>query len=484
MLKYLLVFSILFSTAFGQEQKIPPKVSLRMYIGALISGHGLTANPKFSTYYSKFVSPIPLSAYSDTHRNIVAYQRQKGKEFLTAKKVYGAFRNMLRTDEILVILNLAIHEKEDKEFLNVLSQNYVSRMDNILFINDSIDNSSAANTELLSFGTNKLITFGEDLEVRIISGSEGSIDISSNHRKYTDIFKHCFRQIVKNYKINDCKVEVTWKRVEGEDFFLRTPLEVYMKLVDQGRSLHATYFGDFSHTGKTRSWGLIRENFQRFIQDSNKVAYIPIDDYQDLKEISLLHGKASVINNQFVGVQFLRDVTGASGKQSNQDAMIKYMDVMSGIRSGKLKGAATLKAIEEVLKIQPNHLSARIYKELLQKKYITRMSLMNSFFEFEILFNQFKREGFFMSKKHPVSASLSDIEANTTKLYRVADRRVLPMCKSLLEIVKTVKSYSRATNEAIQKGIKQKYFKNLRTINYQRDLLIDNQAAIDRIYKK
>ena len=58
------------------------------------------------------------------------------------------------------------------------------------------------------------------------------------------------------------------------------------------------------------------------------------------------------------------------------------------------------------------------------------------------------------------------------------------MCKSLLDTIKTVNSFDRSRSEAIQKGIKQKYFKNLRTLNYQRDLLIDNQAAIDRIYKK
>ena len=483
MLKYLLIISILFTTSYGQEKEIPPEVSLRMYLGALISYHNLTGDTKYSSYYNSMVSPILNSQFSETNNNIRAYQREKGKEFLTAKKIYGAFRNMLRTEEILIILNLANHEKEEKEFINILSQNYVSRMDNVLFINDSIDNSSSGNATPLKFDIYSPLEIGKDLEVTFSSGTGSTIEISSNHRNYTDIFKHCFRQIVKNYNINDYKVSVKWKRVEGKESFLRTPLEIYMILVNPGQKLHATYFGDFSHTGKTRSWGLIRENFERFTESLNRVGYIPLEDYQNLKEISLLQGKLSVINSQFIGVQSLREITEASGKELNQKAMNLYLDVMDKIKKGQLKGKAILTAMDGVLKIQPNHLSAQIYKELLQKKYITRMSLMNSFFEFEILFNKFKNLGVFDSKKQS-AVSIDIIEGETTKLYKVADPRVMPMCKSLLEIFKTVKSYERATNDSIKQGVKQKYYKNLRTINYQRDLLIDNQAAIDRIYKK
>lgn len=483
MLKYFLIISILFGSAYGQEDKIPPQVSLRMYIGALISDYTLTLTPKFSSYYNSRVASIANSAeFGTTFGNIVAYQGRKGKEFLSAKKIYGAYRNMLATEEVLVLMNLALHEREEQEFINLLSQNYVTRMDNVLFINDSIDNSSDKNTKDLRF--DKTIRFGDDLEVSILPGGGDSIDISSNHRKYTDIFKHCFRQIVKNYRINDFKVKVTWKRVEGKEFFLRTPLEIYIGLIDSKSSFTTTYFGDFSHTGKTRSWGLIRENFQRFTESQNKEAYIPLADYQDLKEISLLRGKSLVINNQFIGVQSLREITESSGKELNRKAMDLYSDVIGQIRKGQLKGAGILSAMDRVLKLQPNHLSARIYKELLQKKYITRMSLMNSFFEFEILFNKFKNEGYFTKKKNPVIAAVGGLETEITKLYKVADRQVIPMCKSLLVIIKTVQSYSKSTNTSIQKGIKQKYFKNLRTINLQGDLIIDNQAAIDRIYKK
>ncbi|MCM8528067.1 MAG: hypothetical protein NE327_16210, partial [Lentisphaeraceae bacterium] len=352
MLKYFLVFSILFTTSYA-EDKMPPEVSLKMYVGTLISYHNLTSNSKYLNYFSRYVAPIFNSAaYSETCRNVRAYQSEKGKQFLTAKIIFGAYRNMLNDEDLLVLLNLATHEKEEQEFIQLLSQAYVSRMDSVIFINDSIDNSSADNTKYIKYDIFNPIVFGEDLQIKFAKGEGSSIDIRSNHRKYTDIVKHCFRQIVKNYKIDDYKVEIIWKRVEGEDSFMRSPLEIYAALANPGKSMkNTTYFGDFSHTGKIRSWGLIRENFKQFQKSASRVAYVPVEDLENLKEISLLYGKSSVIRNQFIGLQTTSELTEADGNDLKPEAIHLYDDIMSQANKGQLKGAALVSALNKVLSI-------------------------------------------------------------------------------------------------------------------------------------
>ena len=109
--------------------------------------------------------------------------------------------------------------------------------------------------------------------------------------------------------------------------------------------------------------------------------------------------KVMLFKKQFIGVQNLNDITSSSGRSLNDKAIALYTQTLLDIRSGKLKGSSILSAMDKVLAIQPNHLSAKIYRELLQKKYVTRMSLMNSFFEFERIYNTFKRQNFFDPKK-------------------------------------------------------------------------------------
>ena len=276
-----------------KKKDIPPEVSLKMYIGALVSDHGLTSGTRYREYYSRYVSPIASSVdYGRTFSNIVSYQKQKGKEFLTAKKIYGAFRNMLSTNEVRILIGLSTHENEDKEFVDVLKQVYMGRMDNLLFVDDSIGNSSSSTGKPLSLvGT---MSLGDDLSLTFTQGSDSEIYVRGNHRKYVDILKHCFRQIVKDHALRDYNVEIKWKSVKDKTPYLRSPLEIYMFLTKAGRE-GETYFGDFDYSGKTRSWGLMQENFQMFLDSGNSKAFIPVDDYQNLKELSLLYGKGNVI---------------------------------------------------------------------------------------------------------------------------------------------------------------------------------------------
>ena len=91
----------------------------------------------------------------------------------------------------------------------------------------------------------------------------------------------------------------------------------------------------------------------------------------------------------------------------------------------------------------------------------------------------------FSIQKNPVESTVkSSIEKDSIRLYKVAHPSVMAMIKHIQDCMKTIKQYGGTNSDAIKKGFKQKFYKSIRALHTKRDLLIDNQAAIDRIYKK
>ena len=227
---------------------------------------------------------------------------------------------------------------------------------------------------------------------------------------------------------------------------------------------------------------------------------------QNLKDSIVLKGSQAAIKNHFIGVKNLSDL--AYETLANTDKSIElYSTILKEVKSKKLKGRALLAKLNEVLKINPNHFSALIYKEMLLKKFPQKLSLVNSFFEFERIYYQLKNEQILervkpqdprsrayrsediareKAAKEKHSAVMKSMVTDIAKLEKVAHVDIRQMCNfisgnikiynSLLSLVNDKKSKSKVTN------LLQKYFKNLRTLNLKRDLLIDSQKAIDGIF--
>lgn len=480
MLKYFLVFSILFTTAFCEKRKVPTEVMKRIHIGSLITVNKLTNDPKYSDYYSSYVKPIKNGDiyYKDYYKVFYDLERY-GAEYYTSKQVYGTYRGQLTAQEILILINLSVFEKLEKDFISLLKSVYVAKLDDVGFVDDEISASVGEHEIYWKMYKHEPLEVSENLTIKFIETDTNQFEVLGYPRIYVTMFKNVVRYLAKSYKFPQLNAEIIWKPTEEE--LLVSPLEIYASLISRKNSKNYCFFGDFSFEGKVRTWGAMRSKFEKIIKTNREAAVFPLDDLKDIKEYSLVFGKNLVINKQFIGVSTIEEVDElVNEKDLTWRAVNKYNHILEKVGKGEFKRDELLESLDEVLKIKPNHLSAQIYKELLLKKYPHRLSLMNSFFEFERIYFLYKNTDYF---DYDSFADL-DLESDISKLQKISHPKIIPLFKAITANILTAKQFKKETNKTIQKGLRQKVFKNLRLINQERDLLIDDQNIIDRVYVK
>ncbi|MCM8543168.1 MAG: hypothetical protein NE328_23065 [Lentisphaeraceae bacterium] len=480
MLKYLLIISILFTTSYGQKKKIPSEVSIRIYIGSLIKVNNLSNDPKYSTYYSAYVRPIIGSEeYYKDYYKVLSDLGKHGSKYYTSKEVYGTYRELLTTQEVLILLNLAIFEKLEKDFIAYLKKTYLARMEKVAFSDDEVSISNKTTRSSLEFNYNKPIKIDDSVTVTFSLSKEENLEVVGNSRRYINILKNITRYLGKASSLPSGTVEVLWK--PSVQSLKVSPIEIYAYLVSPRNCKSYLYFGDFSYEGEVRSWGYMRDSFEKVLASENKIVFFPISDFQDIKEYYLIFGKNELIKHQFIGIKKLEEVDRfLFDSNSDWQAIRLYKDILEKVKLRSIQRNELLTRLDEVLKIQPNHISAKIYKDLLHNKHPNRLSLMNSFFEFERLYRMYKAVNYFDSSEL-VELKLED---QINKILKIAHPKISIMLKGLKENIQTANRFKAETNNSIKKGLRQKIFKTLRVLNQKRDILLDDQASIDRIYVK
>jgi hypothetical protein len=501
-----LIFILLFCISTAHSISISNQDAAKIYILAVINSKNLRNNINFSTYYSEnYNSTISSSELRNIFSQLVQSISSGKEEIKDSESIYNTYGSIIDYKAALVLYHLAVFENKKKEFTSTLSSAYMAHVDNITFVNDNIENFSKNQKTALHF--TPTINFNKNLSITFHPQELADhLRFSSNERKYIKLFKHSFRQLMQKYKINDSHIKILWSPEVGGNNHTVAPLQLYMSLLSKtGKTLHH-YFGDFSPSGEVRPWGYMPSFYQTILDESRRTIFIPVNDLQNLKDSIVLKGSKAALENHFIGVKNLSDLIHETLAQTDKSKEL-YSTILKEVKSKKLKGNALLKKLDEVLKINPNHFSALIYKEMLLRKFSSKLSLVNSFFEFERIYYQFKNEQLLerlkprdprsrayrsedvareKAAKEKHSAVMKSMVIDIAKLEKVAHSDIRPMCKYITDNIKLYNSLTPLVNDKKSKNkmtnLLQKYFKNLRTLNLKRDLLIDSQKAIDGIF--
>ena len=113
---------------------------------------------------------------------------------------------------------------------------------------------------------------------------------------------------------------------------------------------------------------------------------------------------------------------------------------------------------------------------------------MNSYFEFETNYNDFKEINFHSPKDkkqpEPPHKPFKEMIESIENLQRVVHPEMRVMNQSLLEATKVLQEVKEKKYGSLieLKNLRKKYYDSVREINLRRDLLLDSQKAIDGIF--
>ena len=488
-MKSLLFFLLLLPILVHGQNEIPVEVQKKILIGAMIQDNSLQdVKGICRDYYQKHIAPLTDDEdLGPVYSNVLKRQARDHEKYLSSPKIFGSFRPILTNQEILILMKIAQADNEDPEFVDFLKDTFQNNMDTISFVDDSIENTSGKNKNVIILP--EKIEINEKTTLLITEGKEGKHHFSSKDRYFIDLLKNCFRQLMQDYRIPDYSIEVDINtKIQSKINHRISPLEMYMLLVSPTHKLNYFYFGDFAPSGKLRPWGYMKDHFSRLKGKTNLIAYIPEADFQNLQEIALLEGLKTVVENHFVGESKLDVVKQKEMHRRSDKSIQEYTLIISQVLRGQLKGAALLSELERVIALNPNHYSAQIYKALLTRKFSPRMSLMNSYFEFESNYNDFKGINFHSPKDkkqpEPPHKPFKEMIESIENLQKVVHPDMRVMNQSLLEATKILQEVKEKKYSSLieLKNLRKKYYDSVREINLRRDLLLDSQKAIDGIF--
>lgn len=488
-MKSLLFSLFLLPLVLQGQNEIPVEVQKRILIGAMVQENSLHETKGVCRdYFQKHIIPLTIDdELGRVYSNVFRKQSADHEKYLSSPKIFGSFRPILTNQEILILMKIAEADKEEPDFVDFLKDTFQNNMDTISFVDDSIENTSGKNKNVLILP--EKIEINEKATLLITEGKEGKHHFSSRDRYFIDLLKNCFRQLMQDYKLADVSIEVEINtKIQSKINHRISPLEMYMLLATPSHKLNYFYFGDFAPSGKLRPWGYMKDHFSRLKGKTNLIAYIPEADFQNLQEIALLEGLKTVVENHFVGESKLDVVRQKESQRRSDKSIEEYTLIISRVLKGQLKGAALLSELEKVISLNPNHYSARIYKAVLTRKFSPRMSLMNSYFEFETNYNDFKEINFHSPKDkkqpEPPHKPFKEMIESIENLQRVVHPEMRVMNQSLLEATKVLQEVKEKKYGSLieLKNLRKKYYDSVREINLRRDLLLDSQKAIDGIF--
>ena len=467
----------------------------KVAILAFLKNSKLDTHPKFKKYFERTMNHVQkmdrFDYWYEFHLKSMSLRKVSEGYY-----IYELTRNGRKED--LAFLYLALKELNiDKGFQNLLKYHTLQKAEDVNFNNRYVINTSSNNKQKIILPSqiylrnvlkqNKLY---EKLYLTIKTRNYGGkIYAYSEFPEYVDTFKHCIRLLMRDYQIDDCSVRID----RWNDKISRTiaPLDLYMRLRSPSGQTKHYYYGGFHPNGKIRNWG----NFIKFYEyqdtkmtDSRKKrCYLPVTSIDVLRDLMIVEGISLVTKINFIGIQNVSELKNTESK--NCKASDLFQNAIASTKDPK----ALLIKMNDVLKINKNHLSAILVKEALQKKVPTRMSIKSSFEAFQFLY-------FHLREKHSlqwisynaqrdengknylaIKSIVEKVKKYTRKAHpnMAASYKALYGCaSSFLEIFESIRN-----KKSFNPGDLKSYHSQIRNINYSWNLVLDSQRLLDGVFK-
>jgi len=494
---YILLF-IFVSTGFSQGLKLNSDEQKTLLIGVLIEKNNLDDHVDYAPYFSKSVRPILRkgSVYS-LFRNLV-----ESEEDIDVEGVYNSYKNLLDREEVLLLYRMAKSLNEKGPFLDSLQKAYISRLDVINYVDDELENFSKPSAPELELKED--ISLGEQIKLKVLTPEEDVLVVTGNSRYHIDMVKTCINQLMQNYRLSNRVIDIQIVPSKTTGVPSITPLELYMSFINGGDKSRYHYIGDFSPSGKIRPWGYMKEHLQRLEKIDKGLIYVAKSEYENLRDIVCLVGVEPIVSKQFIGESSLKKLRGIEKGGIRDNWAVDYSILARQAKSKSISKAAMLTRLGQIIKDCPDHFSARIYQDYLLNKLNTKLSLKNSYFEFEFFYRRMKQIGIneYLSKER-----LKEMNITNPKYV---PPQLLENSKIMREFIEDLRKFSKVAHNDLKRtseklieayvlmdqlnnkmlkpkarwtGLFKKYYALLREINLSRELFIDSQKAMDGVFK-
>ena len=500
-----------------QEQKV-------VLICVLISKYDLFQDEFCKNYKSKNLNPLlRMSRCSRPY-----YALCKEDESIEIDDVYNSYKAYCSTEDVFALIKVANASNKKVKTLPSMQKVFVGSLDQINYVTDKLESFSRPSAPVLEL--KEEFSFGTQIKVNVISPEaqaerlqalielkqdndepeekeepeeKPGLRVNGNSRYHIDMMKTCLNQLMYDYRIPENIIEIKIIPDKEKSPESITPLELYMRLLNNGEETKYHYIGDFSPSGKLRSWGYIKDHLQRTEHLQKSLAFIDIRDFDDLKDMVCLLGVEPILNMQFVGAKYLKPLVAIERKGINESWFGDFKILADKIQNKKIAKSYALKLLNEIISDCPEHLSALIYRDYLLGKLAKELSLRNTYFEFETYYSRMRQIGIngFLTKeelkkigldpKYPSSKlmenskAINGIVGDLKKLSNVANRYFKKPCENLIAAYLLIDQMNnkRITSKSQWTSIYKKYFATLREINLSRDLFIDSQKALDGVFR-
>jgi hypothetical protein len=142
--------------------------------------------------------------------------------------------------------------------------------------------------------------------------------------------------------------------------------------------------GDVTVDWKIRKVGAVTEKVRAAIRDNWSLIVVPMDNARDIADMTLLYPLEVLMRGQIFGVRTVGEAVEVGRKDKSGDlakAIEEYKKVQRYLEKnsmGVLRSSPVQDALQEVIRLAPNHLSAKYLLLAAQNRAPTRISLSNS----------------------------------------------------------------------------------------------------------
>ena len=469
----------------------------KVAILAFLKNNKLDTHPKFKKYFERTMNHVQNIERFD-------YWWEHHLKYMTIRRVTEGtlLESLLRKNgrkEDLAFLYLALKElKIDENIYTQLKYYVLQKAEDVNFSKRYVINTSSANKKKIQLPSQiyfrNVLNQNKRYEKLYLTiktrNYGGKIYAYSEFPEYEDTFKHCMRMLMRDYQIDDCSVRIE----RWNDYKINrtiAPLDLYMRLRSPSGQTKHYYYGDFHSNGKIRNWGSFIKFYEyqdtKMTESIKKRCYLPVSSLSELRDLMIVEGISLVTKINFIGIENISELKNTESKNCRASDLFQ-----NAIRSTKDPKALLIK-MNDVLKINKNHLSATLVKEALQKKTPSRMSIKSSFEVFQFLYIHLR-------KKHTLDWIGSNAQRDETGKNYQAIKSIVELVKkytrkahpnmatsfkalygcanSFLEIFESIRN-----KKSFNPGDLKSYHSQIRNINYSWNLVLDSQRLLDGIFK-